>query len=461
MFLMIRNKGVADWRGFTTLGVSTTRYAGHAGTIGQFGSGSKLSIALLLRMGIRPTIFCGNLRMDFFSKPELVQGQQFNRVCVKFAGKDLEGVSKTSQDDLGFTLEWGVQDWTKPSMAFREFVSNAIDGSITSGLTHKDVEFEVVEKPRAKAGHTSVFIPYTPEVEAIYRELPKLFLHFGEDSQLDQKLLPKRDPDSGKTYIYKKGVLVSYLPGNSVFDYNLGDELTLDESRNAHEWDVRYAVSLALKDASAANLATVIKCVGEGRDVMEAKLDSSYLMQTYETNAERRKKRELAFATAFRAIAGEKGVVTSGSPALSSFVEAKGFKSFTMPNNWMAALGAYGVPTETVVLTSSEKEGKVISEATADMVASVDWVWELLETFALTNGKAKPPVKGFKTIMDGGAQTRGYYLDGTVYLHTDLSASRLLNKVALEEVVHHVTGAGDGSRDIQDFLFRAIIEMAM
>jgi len=461
MYLMIRNKGVADWRGFTTLGVSTTRYAGHAGTIGQFGSGSKLSIALLLRLGIRPIIFCGNLKMEFYSKPELVQGQQFNRVCVKFAGKDLEGVSKTSQDDLGFTLEWGVQDWTKPSMAFREFVSNAIDGSITSGLTHKDVEFEVVEKPRAKAGHTAVFIPYTPEVEAIYRELPKLFLHFGDDAQLEQKLLPKRNPEAGKTYIYKKGVLVSYLPGDSVFDYNLGDELTLDESRNAHEWDVKYAVSMALRDASAAHLAQVLKVVGEGREVMEAKLDSSYLMQTYDTNQERRKRRELAFATAFRAIAGEKGVVTSGSPALSSFVEAKGFKSFTLPANWMGVLGAYGVPTETQVLTASEKEGKVISEATPDMIAAVDWVWKLLETFNLTNGKAKPAVMGFKSIMDGGAQTRGYYLSDTVFLHTDLSASRLLNKVALEEVVHHVTGAGDGSRDIQDFLFRAIIEMTM
>ena len=38
MYLMIRNPGVADPRGFTLLGVSTTRSAGQTGTIGQFGS---------------------------------------------------------------------------------------------------------------------------------------------------------------------------------------------------------------------------------------------------------------------------------------------------------------------------------------------------------------------------------------------------------------------------------------
>lgn len=459
MYLMVRNPGVADWRGFTTLGVSTTRYSGLAGTIGQFGSGSKLSIALLLRLGIRPVVITGNLTMEFFTKPEIVQGVTFNRVCVKFKGTDLDGSSKTSTDDLGFTLEWGVQDWTKPSMAFREFISNAIDGSIVSGGTHDNVEIEVVHKPRAKANHTAVFIPYTPEIEQCYRQLGKMFLHFGAPDLLERKLLPKREPSEDKVLIYKKGVLVAFVPGKSVFDYNLGDEFTLDESRNAHEWDVKYAVSMALKDAPAEQLATILTTLTKDKDVWEGKLDPAYLLSTYETG-ERKQKRVAAFKQAWKAVAGEKGVATSGSVNLSSFVEQKGYTPVQVPQNWLAVLEGYDVPSETKVLTKQEKEGKVLSEATADMVAAVDWVWGLLETFDLTNGKAKPPVKGFKTIMEGAAQTWGYYDEGTVYLHSDLSAGKFLNKVALEEVVHHVTGAGDCSRDIQDFLFRMIVEIA-
>ena len=129
MFLMIRNPGVADAAAFTLLGVSTTRSAGVAGTIGQFGSGSKNSLALLLRTNVNPVIICGNLKMDFFSKPKMVSGQQFDQVCVKYSGKEIDGTSKTSTDDLGFTLQWGIQDWNKTSMALREFVANAIDAA--------------------------------------------------------------------------------------------------------------------------------------------------------------------------------------------------------------------------------------------------------------------------------------------------------------------------------------------
>jgi len=233
MFLMIRNAGVVDFRSLTLIGASCTRFTARPGTIGQFGSGFKLSIALLLRLGIRPVVCAGNLKMEFFSKAEYINGQTFNRVCVKYSGKDIDGTSKTATEDLGFVLEWGVQDWTKPSMALREFVSNAIDGSIENGGSFSDVEFEVVPQPRCKAGHTAVYLPFTPEVETMFRTVGTMFLHFGAPDLLKEKLLPKRNPAEDKVLIYKKGVLVAFVPGKSVFDYNLGDELTLDESRNA------------------------------------------------------------------------------------------------------------------------------------------------------------------------------------------------------------------------------------
>ena len=275
MYLMIRNRGVANPCAFTLLGVSTTRYANVAGTVGQFGSGSKNAVALFLRHNIPVTICPGNLKMEFFSKPKLVQGQKFNQVCVKYGGKDLDGNTRSSQDDLGFTLEWGVQDWTKLSMAFREFVANAIDGSTISGGNYKDIEIEVVEKPRAKADHTAVFLPLTPEVQECWNNVGTLFLHLSHPELLDKKLLPKiRD---NMTLIYKKGVLVCKLNEESVFDYNLGDELALDESRNASVWDVRYACAKAVSGASAGDVAKILMAQISGKTVFESNLDADYV----------------------------------------------------------------------------------------------------------------------------------------------------------------------------------------
>jgi hypothetical protein len=463
MYLMIRNAGVVDHRSLTLIGASCTRFSNRPGTIGQFGSGFKLSIALLLRLGIRPVVTAGNLKMEFFSKPEYVNGQTFNRVCVKYSGKDIDGTSKTSTDDLGFVLEWGVQDWNRPSMALREFVSNAIDGSIENGSDYTGVEFEIVPQPRAKNGHTAVFLPYTEEVEKMYRQVGTMFLHFGAPDLLKSKLLPKREPSVDKVLIYKKGVLVAYVPGKSVFDYNLGDELTLDESRNANEWDVKYAVAQALKDATPEQLASILTAVLKDKDTWEGKLDSSYLTTSDYGDGTVKARRKETFQKAWKAVAGEKGVVTSGKTALNSFVAEKGYDPVTVPSpQWAAVLESYDVPTETKVLSKNEQEGKVITDASADMLASVDKIWGLFTAFNLTNGKDKPGAKAFYTIMEGSSQTWGYYVPGDtdVHLHRDLTAGPFLDKVTLEEVTHYVTGADDKSRDIQDFLFRMIVAMA-
>jgi len=65
MPLLIQNSGVAPTEGFTLLGVSTTRGCGVDGTIGQFGSGTKHAINVLLRAGLKVVIYCGKTRLEF------------------------------------------------------------------------------------------------------------------------------------------------------------------------------------------------------------------------------------------------------------------------------------------------------------------------------------------------------------------------------------------------------------
>jgi len=458
-YLMIRNPGVADPCAFTLLGVSTTRSAGATGTIGQYGSGSKNGLALLLRKNHDVAICPGTLKMFFFSKPRMVSGQQFNQVCVKYGGKDFDGTLKSATEDLGFTLEWGVQDWTKIAMAFREFVANAIDGATIAGGSYKDVEFEVVDKVRAKEGHTAVFLPLTPEIQECWTQLGTLFLHYSQPHLLNTKILPKLG--TGKNVlIYKKGVLVSRVEEESVFDYNLGDELALDESRNAQVWDVRYACSKAISTAEAGDLAKILKSQIEGRKVFESKLETSYVHNEYD-NKEVKKTRSDKFKAAFKTVAGDNAVLVSGKKAVSDFVQKKGFEPVKIEGNWFQTLQQLGIQTEDDVLDGLEKEGFTESEATPDTLKALDMVWNLLETYGKLNGREKPPVKCFNPIMSGEAQTGGMYKNGIVYIHTDhATMGYTLLKAMLEEVAHHTTGATDMSRDLQDYLFRLIVEIA-
>ena len=104
------------------------------------------------------------------------------------------------------------------------------------------------------------------------------------------------------------------------------------------------------------------------------------------------------------------------------------------------------------------------------MASAVDYVWDLLEEVGLTNGKEKPPVKCFTSILDGGVMLNGYCKDGTVFLHEDLGGAasiaggrealsdRLL-KVSLEEICHWVTGSGDNSRDFQNYLLDLAVKL--
>ena len=114
-YLMIKNPGVAPEEGFTVFGVSTSRYSGNSQTIGQFGSGSKHAVNLLLRNDINPVIYAANLRMEFFTTPLPVKGKNFSQVNVKYSGTDpVTGKNRSASKDLSFTLEHGVFDWFRP-----------------------------------------------------------------------------------------------------------------------------------------------------------------------------------------------------------------------------------------------------------------------------------------------------------------------------------------------------------
>lgn len=520
-YLKIENPGVAPSESFTLLGASTKRGSDNSKTIGKFGSGNKHGIAVCLRNSLAPVVFAGNLKMEFATRPQVVDDgirkSNFNRVVVKFGGKDEDGKSRTSTEDLGYVLEYGSADWNSVSLALREFVSNAIDRAIEQGehdfaaqwvkdnpgkwvdgtfpdpmdrdefatalkkyretaTDYKNVTVSVVEENqvRAKSGTTRVFVPLTADVLEFYNNLGKWFLHFSEPESLHKTILPKRNRNLGDrkaAVIYRRGVRVREFESSdvpSLFDYNL-ENLELDEARKVDDWRVRNSAGQAMIDGGADVLAAVLQSFSNNKKVWEHEFDNYALEPSWRDTPEKLAARETVWKDTFDKVFGLDSVIATADGGETA--ARKGYKVVNAPAAFVSAAGKYGVRTPEKVLTQDDRDGREVLDATPDATAAVDWVWSVVEGHGMTNGKAKPPVKCFRQIMQGGAQTLGFYRNGVVYFNTDIAGygtlegglsvlSQQLLTTALEELAHYVTEAGDNSRDFQDYVLNLAVKIA-
>jgi hypothetical protein len=124
---------------------------------------------------------------------------------------------------------------------------------------------------------------------------------------------------------------------------------------------------------------------------------------------------------------------------------------------WYTALSQVGIKSTFDVVANVNKKGDILREPTPEEQATLDGVWDWLLLVGLTEGRQKPPLKLYEKTMQAESQTKGYYSDGVVHIHNE---DHLNRQTYLEEVVHHVTGASDYSRDFQDFAFRLCVKLA-
>lgn len=479
-FLKIENVGVCPPEGFTVLGVSLADTSTNEGVIGTFGSGCKHGVGVCLRNELAPIVFAGTLKMEFSTRPQTVSDNQaskeFGRVVVKYGGTDqLTGASRSSTEDLGFVLDYGKQDWSEVALALREFVSNAIDCSIREKGDWSGVKIEIVEESqvRAKKDFTRVFLPLNSEVLEFYQNLGKWFLHFSEPEALSKAILPKKNRNLGErkaAVIYRRGVRVREFESSdqeSLFDYNLND-LTIDESRKASDWDVKHHCGKALANADKGILAMLFdRLLNSDEGCWEFGFDTYSLQPSYRDSTEDEHRKRQNWQEAFSQVAGEDSVLTGEGTA--DQLERKGYKPIKAPESLIRAAEQYGVQTPAKVLSADELSGRSVTDATPDAQAAVDLVWGWLEKVGLTQDKEKPPAKCFTSILDGGVMLNGFYRDGMVFINRDLcgagesgheALSHRLVHVALEETAHYVTnGATDNSRDFQNFLLDVAVKL--
>jgi len=310
-----------------------------------------------------------------------------------------------------------------------------------------------------------VYVELNDSVQRYINELPQRFLHFSSDpSQVKRSFLPKaqRNLNGKKTaVIYRAGVFVREIEegDDSVYDYNFKQsELQIDECRNSSDYTIKAAIAKLYRKASATELVPVFKALVDQKPAFEATLDPYYICPTWETPKEEQQKN---WQQAWQAVAAD-AVLCGPSASIVEFVERKGHTAKAVKAQGIVdAAARFGIKTDSQVLTETEKNGREKLPANDVAQAAVDEVWGWLETYNLTNGAEKPPVGLFRDVMNGGSRTLGFCDSEGVYIADDQASARSkpLLKTALEEVVHWVTKAGDNSRDLQDFMFRMVVEI--
>ena len=417
------------------------------GSICRFKSGLKLSIAKSLRDGLQLVICAGTdkyeFRGDVRTITDGVDTQDFHQAQWRVNGGRWQ--------DVGFAVGYGSEDWTDTWMALREFEANKFDMTLkfsthAEGMESGDCVTELQPKVRCRAGYTRIFIEYCGDVIKAHGDLHDRFLHYS-GKQKDM-FIEKKKEDVGSCYL--KGVWVGTLRDRSIYSYNR-DDIAIDECRNADHWDIKRGAGRSIREAPFDTLAHIMREVNNDFELFEARIDGDYLSGWYdygldkeETKARWEEAWKLAFGDAL--VCDDYDTVKS--------LSHKGRKGLIMPKMWMGAFRKIKVGfLAEQHLTPMEKQRINPTTPTLAMTRAFDKVWSAVESIGQTMNTDRPKLKGFAADQNDGNMILGMCKDGTVYLREGHEGQELI-QTTLEEVAHHVTGAEDASRVMQEWLCR-------
>jgi len=441
-YFKITNVGVAPEDCFTLLGLSTTRTSTTVGTIGQFGSGSKQGLNLLLRRGLKPTIFCGHKILKFDYEPlELNDGlDDIERHVVTMNGRK-----------LGFCLEYGVDDWTDVSKACQEYVSNAIDRTLREGQPVSSIQLQLVDDIKPEENVTSVYIPASSEVVRFFSEIKERYLYFDHpDIAAETSVIPRTEHWSlgqDGCICYKNGVFVRIMKKRGfepLFNYNLCD-LQLDESRNSSDYSCKSSAAKALALYSTHDVKmTLLRSLTEGTDYIEHTHDRYDLRVGTATP-------KLAWCDAWEAVYGDKIICKDDLETVVRLLKRGHKVAVIRQPGWYDFLKIVGIKSSDDVSDMAERNGLTTVEPTATFVEAVENLWNILECEAVTANKSMPEVMGFR-----GGDITCLYDGGVVYLNADLSGLDL-DRAILDASIEYITGYSSGYTQHSQFALKLAV----
>ncbi len=248
--IVFQNKGLIELRTITTFGVCVKPETQNP--IGYFGTGLKYAIAVMLREGIKVTLYRGKMKLKFTAKKRKIRDQQFHIV-------QLNG------EDLPFTTELG-KNW-ELWMAYRELAANAFDEP--DNTVNSD-------KPDIKAGYTT-FVAEGHMIDAVHNERDAIFLL--TEPKYKFPSIEFHDGMGVGKYLYYRGIRVYELPKQAMYNYNILDEVKLTEDRTLPTLTKAYsAIAKAIVPCDHAGL--IRQLLEAHQNYWESTIDFSWYFST-------------------------------------------------------------------------------------------------------------------------------------------------------------------------------------
>lgn len=211
MTIIFQNPGLIDLRAVQIMGLNAKETKN---PIGQFGTGLKYCIAVLLRHNCNVHLYRGEERYVFTSVKEHFRGKEFD--FVKMYRDDI--TSKVAVD-LSFTFELG-KHW-EPWMAIRELESNVRD---EDGRSFANADYQL-------SPDTTTIVIEGAVAEQAYSQLPDIFILSKPIWSNDTIEVHRAESPEQFRWLYYRGVRCQKLEQPSLYRYNLLTQQQLTEDR--------------------------------------------------------------------------------------------------------------------------------------------------------------------------------------------------------------------------------------
>lgn len=367
-FLKVTNKGTIYRKLLELVGFSTKRdQFKDARIIGSKGSGVKISIPAVLRLGLKLWICSSDEEGNYFVTYEV-------RDVRVSKGKTVQQIymvyGKGAEVPTQFVLE-SFADWDKPLGAdtvkefkiVREILANAQDAD--PHFTFEVIEDTDPEFAIPSPGETTVFLSLTEGIEEIVFKNPERYFKFltQSESMFSASGIGEVFPRSGEsTRIFLQGVLVECLskisPG--AFDYSLFDKNFLSEERTPRDFTIlRRKLAELILSVESRQFAKMIICAIENGDAVFESMVLGYLGEDLPASA------KWIWPRAWEELypEGDKAIISSSNPLLDGDAQVRGYTVYAVSSTGLknALLRAGVKQSSDFVSREPSKEIEMIS----------------------------------------------------------------------------------------------------
>lgn len=208
--IVFQNKGEMDLRGLRIHGLSAKE---HAVARGQFGTGLKHALSVIMRLGGKVKIQSGMTSVDIFAEKGEFRGKEYHEVWAQ--------PENEASFPLGFTTNLG-KSW-EPWMAYRELWSNCEDekghtfsvhGSMDAVKKAADLTSIIVACEAIREVHTNSADVIIPDAAEPLWSSGDVDVHEGESE-----------------YVFYRGIRAFKLKNKAAHRYNIKRYMELTEDR--------------------------------------------------------------------------------------------------------------------------------------------------------------------------------------------------------------------------------------